>query len=733
MVRHVAAGFALLLVAGSVAAQSGPQLLLVYPPGAKAGASIEVTVTCNNADAPEALLFSDPSLKAELVAGSAVAETKPRPPSTGSAISGSLTTAKFKVTAPQKSGISDVRVVSKNGLTNPRAFVVGSHADVVEKEPNSDSPVAQPIEMNTTVNGNLAGPTDVDYMKVAAKAGQNVVVYCLTTSIDSRMQAELQVFSPEGRPIAANRGYRDGDAVLDFLAPTDGDYLIRVSQFAYTTGGPDHFYRLTVTSGGWDDAVFPPLGPNPNGWEVVGRNLRTGKPDPRFVRPDGRPMMLEKIAQGKPPTFLASDLRRVVPPTSAMLDLGNLSADGAIDGNPILQSTNSIILDTGDNDTPDKAQAITLPCDVAGRVEKKNDRDWYAFDAKKGEVWTLEVFADRLGSPVDAFFILTDDKGKVITEQDDGPDTLSPNQFYTKSDDPGRYRFTVPADGKYRVVVSTRESAVQFGVRDQYVLRIAKENPDFRLAIMSTAAHVPEAGTLPRNGSVLFNVYVFRLDGYSDSITLTAEGLPKGTTCPPQTIGAGQTRGTLVLSSSSEADDWAGFITIKGTSAKLSHNARPFSVTWSVPGFQPNQPAQNIPMIARMDRGPGLALAVRGSAPFRLIAKADEPIKVKAGAKVELALKVERTAAFKEPIQVFSGTPGIGPRQQGNQPPTPVATVDANTDEAKLTLDVQQNLPPGTYTLVLTGRSGVPVPKGPNAKPVPSYPAAPVTVIVERK
>ena len=30
--------------------------------------------------------------------------------------------------------------------------------------------------------------------------------------------------------------------------------------------------------------------------------------------------------------------------------------------------------------------------------------------------------SERIGSPVDAFFILTDEKGKVITEQDDGPE-----------------------------------------------------------------------------------------------------------------------------------------------------------------------------------------------------------------------------------------------------------------------------------------------------------------------
>lgn len=80
------------------------------------------------------------------------------------------------------------------------------------------------------------------------------MVYCLTTSIDSKLQADLMVSGPDGKQLASNRGYRGGDAVLDFKAPADGDYLVRVSQFAYTTGGADHFYRLTMTTKEWVDA-----------------------------------------------------------------------------------------------------------------------------------------------------------------------------------------------------------------------------------------------------------------------------------------------------------------------------------------------------------------------------------------------------------------------------------------------------------------------------------------------
>jgi hypothetical protein len=733
----------LLLSAGFAAGQAGPTLLTVFPPGAKAGETVEVTVTGSGFDGNEQLLFSDKAIKAERVGAVAAVDPKAKQPTPKMAGQQPANAVKFKVTVPigeVKSEMLDVRVVSKGGLSNPRAFMVGLLDEVNEAEPNNDVLQAQKVELNTTVNGAISTPTDVDYVRFAAKAGQNVVVYCLTTTIDSKMQADLVAIGPDGKQLAANRGYRGGDAVLDFLPPADGEYLVRVSQFAYTTGGPDHFYRLTITTRSWTEAVYPPVVPSGSGLTEYSRSDGRGadvepKADPRFVRPDGRTFEPAKLLLAVVKGERIDELRahRPVAPSAGMLDTAD---HWHLESNLLLRAAGRVVLDNDDNGTPEKAQAVAPPCDIAGRIIRKNDRHWYAFDARKGEVWTLEVFAERIGSPVDAFFILTDEKGKVIAEVDDGADTLSPNQFYTKSDDPGRYRFAVPADGKYRVMVSTREAGSQFGVRDQYVLRIAREKPDFRLAVMPTGAYYPDAGTLHKGGAVLFTVFVFRFDGFDGPITLTAENLPEGVTCPPQVIGPQQTRSTLVFTADKDAEDWAGFVTIKAAATiggeKVEHAARPFTVVWPIPGVQPNQPPPNSPTITRMDRGPGLALAVRGEAPFTLTPAAKDPIKVAAGGKAEVTLKVERKAGNKDAIQVFAATPNVGPRQQGNQPQQPLATVAATVNEVKVSVDIPATLPGGTYSLVLRGQSGAPQPKGPQGqKPPATYPSVPVTIEVQ--
>src|SRR5262245_7299590 len=279
LTRRLLATLAVLLTAGYASAQQPvPQLLTVFPLGAKAGDTVEVTCSGHNLDNSEKLLFSAKGFKAEPVGD--VSNTKGQQGQPTS-------TMKFKVSVPKDAkGTLDVRVVSKTGISNPRAFVVTDMTDVSEAEPNNDVGQAQKIDLDTTVNGVISAPTDVDFVTFKAKSGQNIVVYCLTTSIDSRMQADLMVSGPDGKPLASNRGYRGGDAGLDFLAPSDGDYHVRLSRFAYTTGGYDHFSRLTVTTGIWHDAIFPPIWPESA--TAYGRNLPNDH-DKRFLRPDGRP------------------------------------------------------------------------------------------------------------------------------------------------------------------------------------------------------------------------------------------------------------------------------------------------------------------------------------------------------------------------------------------------------------------------------------------------------------
>src|SRR5439155_9723342 len=153
--------------------------------------------------------------------------------------------SKFKVTiaADAPPGNHDVRLVSRYGISNPRAFVVGTLPEVMEKEPNNDVAEAQRVELNSTITGAIAAPTDVDYFVFAGKKGQRVVVSCLASTIDSRLHPGIEIYDGHGKQSASARNYQGSDALTDVTLPADGDYTIRLFEFTHIQGSPEHFYR----------------------------------------------------------------------------------------------------------------------------------------------------------------------------------------------------------------------------------------------------------------------------------------------------------------------------------------------------------------------------------------------------------------------------------------------------------------------------------------------------------
>ena len=129
-----AAALAGLLVSSAALAQQ-PQVLLpqprvnsALPPGAKAGTTVEVTVTGTDIDDATGLQFSHPGLRAELVpAPKPDPKAKAPPPQPRRGQMGQTSSAKFTVTVPADVPVGqyDVRVLNKWGVSNPRAFVVG--------------------------------------------------------------------------------------------------------------------------------------------------------------------------------------------------------------------------------------------------------------------------------------------------------------------------------------------------------------------------------------------------------------------------------------------------------------------------------------------------------------------------------------------------------------------------------------------------------------------------------
>jgi hypothetical protein len=741
--RTAAVALVAALFAGPAPAQQppgsqfpNPELLTVTPPGGKAGTTVEVTVTGTHLEEPESLLFSHPGFKAEPIVPPAppADPKKPMPPAKPAV-------TQFKVTiAPDTPlGIHDVRLVNKWGVSNPRAFVVGDLPEVVEKEPNNNDTEAQKVPLNCTVNGVIANPTDVDYYAFPGTKGQRVVLSCLSLSIDSRLQPDLELYDSKGTRLGANyrylgnRHYINSDSLLDVSLPDDGEYLVRVADFTYTAGDPQHFYRLTISTAPWIDAVHPAVVEpgKPAQLTVYGRNLPGGTPDPTAVV-DGRVLEKLKVTVDVPKDPAAAQrlaFSGYLGPAASVLDGFEYRLRNSVgSSNPALLTfaRAPVVVDNEANDTPETAQEITLPCEIAGRIEKLHDRDWYTFSAKAGQVFNLELFSDRLEAPTDMYFVLRNPATKAdIVEADDNPDTISP-KFFARTDDPAVYRFTVPADGKYQLLVSDRQADAIAGPRNVYRLRITPDQPDFRLVAMALDSHRPDTCCARQGGSAAYTVFAWRQDGFAGDIQLSVEGLPKGVTCPPQTLGAGQRQASLVVTAAADAADWTGPVTVKGTAVikgqPAVREARGATIVWGV------QPQANLPTVSRLDHS--LVLAVREKSPFAMEASLDKA-QVVQGDKANLTLKLARLSPdFKTPLQATLLDPVQNLVINNNQP----ITLNPGTDTVTVPVVVNANVAPGSYNLVFRGQGQLPFNKDPKAaqkQPIPVVlPSSPVVLEV---
>jgi hypothetical protein len=779
--RRLLFGLLVLAVCGTAAAQPPqpgiptPRIQSVFPPGAKAGPppeirvlrtrlklALEVTVTGTDLEEPEKLVFSHPGITGEYI--------KPKPPEPDPnkkappPPKGNPNQHKFRVTVDDSvpPGIYDVRFAGRWGVSNPRAFVVGHLPEVNEREPNNDVPESQRVAIGTTVNGVLSAGTDVDYTVFAGKQGQRVIISCLSSSLDGRANPMIEVYDTAGRKLATNRDYRDTDAVADVVLPADGDYYVRLSQFTYQGGGPDHMYRLTIGTAPWIDAVFPPaIEPGkPTEVTLYGRNLPGGQPAAGFTI-DGRP--LEKLTVTvNPPTDPKAatrlQLHGRIDPLIALQDGFEYvftGPTGASNPVPIFFSRDKVVLKkNAGGTTPATAEAIPAPCEVAGFLGRRGDTDWYSFEAKKGEQFIVELHAERIGTAADFFFSVRDGKDPkrdLSGELDDDNDTLHPFGFYTRSVDPPAYKFTAPDTGKFLVMVGCREAGVLFGPRTAYRLRVSPAKPDFRAVVLPYSRHVQTGSSAWRGGNQAYDVFVHRIDGYAGAITVTAEGLPEGVTAMPLTIGPNTRWGVLVLNVAADAPTFTGSFTVTatGTAAdgkqfvrEVRREVRPASVTWGTSIQQ-----GPTPVVGRLDRS--LVLAVRPEKAIFTITpetakatrkvntkdeKLEAPFTVKQGEKFTIPVKVNWIFSEKQPVQLAPEPTAQNPQAS---PVTAQVPMQPTKDkpEGVVNIDVKGNAPPGTYTITLKGTAQVPFMKDPTAKQKgPNLPAEvvsdPITVTV---
>ncbi|MCC7419685.1 MAG: serine protease [Planctomycetaceae bacterium] len=632
--------FALLSFIGRAAnAQSvclpAPRLLTTMPMGGKAGTQVEITITGEHLDDASDLRFSDPRLTATPKLDAA---GKPVP-----------NTYVVSIAADCPAGLYEARLMTRLGVSSSRVFCVGDLDELVRTKPNTTLATAMEVRVNSVCNA-VMSVRAVDHYAFDARKDQRVIIDCATRGIDSKLDAVVIVADAAGRDLQVER--RGG--VLDFTAPADGRYVIKVHELTYK-GGPAFYYRLAV---------------------------------------------------------------RELPPGAAIVRQPSTKAVNSFSWPPTGLPEQAATAETEPNNDRSKAQRITLPCDVSGSFFPAADVDFYEFEAKKGEEWWVEVGSERLGLPTDPSILVqrvvgsgADEKATDIAEFSDIPSPVKVSSNGYAYDGPPYNagtadilgKLTIPEDGLYRLQITDLFGGTRNDRRNVYRLVIRKPQPEF--ALVAWALHMElrngdrNALSKPlalRGGATMaLEVVAFRRDGFNGDIELVMEGLPEGVTAQGLKIPAGQSRGMVLVTASQEAPRalasarFFGRAVVNG--AEMIRPCRLASMAWPIPDSWGEIPyprlLADVPVsVSGFDLSP------------LTIAPVSSVFQAAAGSKLTIPLRLTRRSEFSGATMQLR-TAGAGGFER-----VPQFNLSLTADETQAVIDLGAlKTPPGDYMIAFYG------------------------------
>lgn len=555
-----------------------PKLDWIYPPGGQRGTKVEVAVAGTDLDEGREIQFSHPGIVGRQ-RRTAADEFFPE----GQPIANAFTVA---IAADVPPGLYDAQVVGRHGVSTLRIFQVGSVEAAVDNAANHAEDKAQPLIIGAVVSGRTDAELD-DVYSVELKEGEELTCEAWAQRIDSQAQIWIEVDRPDGTPLITPRRRAGRDPLVQFKAPANGKYLIRVHDALYR-GGEAYFYRLNLQQHSPAVYAMPPAVPPGKESEVTLFGAGGGsKPEP---------VKLGTIRVGAPTGANAtSGVNRPLTATPCDADVEGFTyipSDNSMATAPIWLgiAAANVQPEQEPNDASSNAQRIN-PGEVAGQFFPTGDADWFEFQPDAAGEWVFDVLSQRLGLATDAqlvvFRVKKNDAGgetlEQVAEADNGDARPPRPGCNTTTDDP-YLRVALEKGVTYRVFVRDANSLSQAELGNVYRLVVRRPRPDFCLLVAPTSPWNADAAVPLRaplvvraGGALVVPVVAIRQDGFSGDIAVSAEGLPEGLSCEPIMIRKDKSEANLVILADAAAKAWVGAVRVVGMisvgDAKLRHEA----------------------------------------------------------------------------------------------------------------------------------------------------------------
>lgn len=450
-------------------------------------------------------------------------------------------TARIRLNIDEKAepGIRYLRLRTPWGLSNPMRFAVGLFPEVCEVEPlkkfdlekyrggmdsmKTEKTVTPTTRLPVTLNGRIM-PGEVDEFTFEAKKDERIVIAMharslipyLADAVPGWFQSVVSLHKADGVEVGYADGYRfDPDPVLFYKIPADGIYHIRVHDSIYR-GRDDFVYRIHAGQLPFLTGISP-LGATAG--EKVDITFQGGNLGTEFKT-----------------TYEASKEPGIVLIQAKVAGVKSNAIPFHIDNVPQEREREP-------NNTLGAAQMLEPPMIANGLIEKTGEADYYRVRGNGGREMVFEIFARRLGSPVDASLTVFDQDGKQVAFNDDYEDLGS---GLTTHHADSRISMKMPPGGS--VFIRVTDTQGQSGPTNAYRLKVRAADPGFALRA------TPSSLNAKPGGGARLTVHALRDGGYTGPITLSLKDAPSGFALRNAIIPEGQDKADVSIAVPSGAD-----------------------------------------------------------------------------------------------------------------------------------------------------------------------------------
>jgi len=523
------------LACGSLFAQKAPELGYAFPPGARAGTTVEVALGGYDFTPETDFFCHTPGVRLTILTelGDPITQAPPywfgpRGRAGAMPIPREFR-ARLELSEDLPAGPIYWQAANANGASATASFWVsrpGDGVEVIEKRWRDDPQALATLP--AIVSGRLGLIAEVDKYSIVAKADGPISLDLFARRIGTDVHGVLRIHDADGRLLADVADTEGVDAALTFAAKKGERYTISVHDLDFR-GHRSFVYRLGVRAGPRVLVTMPARGRRGTTQDlhVLGVGLETGtakleRVTHRVSFPDGENDSI---------TYrLASPFGE-----TARVEVASSNVSEAVD------------ISEDDSEAGDRAKAreLSIPGAMTRRMISATEH-CYSFVAKKGDAWNVSVEARAIGSSLDIEVAVHSEDGKQLAKNDDANGSTD-----------AELAFKVPSDGKFFVTVG--EISGKAGAPDAiYRLAIDRPQPGLELSI-------PPQLKISAGGKASLKVTAKRHGGLAGAIALTLSGLPDGFVAAEKLeIPAGKSDLTIPIEATAAAGTPAALLRVRG-------------------------------------------------------------------------------------------------------------------------------------------------------------------------